>query len=283
MQVMTCRGLGLVALLGLLGGCEDKARRSEEKATVHAEEAQKMAEADVAEVRRGLPAGAKKLTEIIGAERAIDPARARSLLRKTREAVTDLQTAKSTFFVLTDLEGQAYASDLETDGFSGKGLFTGWPALAKARDAYTETIGNLDEGRGLRTGIDIQWVAGAPVPGPDGKPQALYVTGWSLRRFASHIEEQLKSNLRNAGKKDKTEKEPLIYAFVLHEGKVYGAPVAPEVNVKAIEGLGVPAKLGAGGAWHGQVEITNRDFGVAARPLPSLCASCSVAVLRSEI
>ncbi|RYE81894.1 MAG: hypothetical protein EOO75_21500, partial [Myxococcales bacterium] len=165
------RGLALVGLLGLLGGCEDKGKRSEEKAIGHADEAHKLGEADVAEVRRGLPAGAKKLTEIIGADREITPGRARSLLRKAREAVTDLQTAKSTFFVLTDLEGQAYASDLETDGFSGKGLFTGWPALTKARDGYTETIGSLEEGRGLRTGIDIQWVAGAPVPGPDGKPQ----------------------------------------------------------------------------------------------------------------
>ena len=270
----------ILVLAALVVGCEDKGKRSEDMAVSHAVEAQKLADADVSEVRRGLPAGARKLTELIGTEREITPGRARSLLRKTREAVTDLQLAKSTFFVLTDLEGQAYASDLETDGFSGKGLFGAYPGLTKAREAYTETLGFLEEARGLRSGEDLQWVAGAPVPGPDGKTQALYVTGWSLRRFALHLEEQLKSNLRNAAKK--AEKEPLLYAFVLREGKVYGAPVSPEVNVKTIEGLGLLGKLGSG-SWHGQVEITNRTFGVAAQRLPLLCDTCALAVLRSEI
>ncbi len=271
-----------VVSVGALGGCEDKAKVSEDQAAAHALEAQKLADADVNEVRRGLAAGAKKLTTLIGTDREITPARARSLLRQTREAVTDLQVAKSTFFVLADPAGQAYASDLETDGFSGKGLFEGYPALARARDGYTETLGSLEAARGLRTGEDLQWVAGAPVAGPDGKAQALYVTGWSLRRFALHIEEQLKSNLRNGPKKDGKAKEPLLYAFVLRDAKVYGAPVVPEVNVKAVEGLGLPARLGAG-SWHGQVEITNRTFGVAAQKLPLLCDTCSVAILRSEI
>ena len=69
---------------------------------------------------------------------------------------------------------------------------------------------------------------------------------------------------------------------MLRDAKVYGAPVVPEVNVKAIEGLNLPTKLGSG-SWHGQVEITNRTFGVAAQKLPSLCPTCALAVLRSEI
>lgn len=272
----------LLAPLALLAvACSDKTKESEEKAVGHAVELSKLADTDVEEIRRGLPAGARKMSEIFGADRDITPAKARSALRKTREATIDLQLAKSTFFVVTDPEGVAYASDLETDGFSGKSIAQAFSVVAKARGGtYAEALGQMDEARGLRTGDDLQWVAAAPVSGADGKPFALYVTGWSFRRFAQHLEEQLKSNLRNTAQKG--DKAPILYVFVLREGKAYGTPVTPEVNVKAVEGLGLPAKLQAG-AYRGQVEITGRGFGVAAQPVKKLCDQCAVVVLRSEV
>jgi len=268
--------------LALAAGCTDKGKISEEKAVAHAEEAAKLTDNDVEELRRGLPAGGKKIGEILGADKEITPAKARSALRKTREAVVDLQLAKSTFFTVTDLEGVAHASDLETDGFSGKNVLQAFPGLAKAKTgAYTEVLGQMDEARGLRKGDDLQWVAAAPVAGPDGKATGLYISGWSLRRFAQHLEEQLKSNLRNTAKPG--DKAPLLYVFVLHEAKAYGTPVAPDVNIKAVESLGLPAKLQASGAARGQIEIEMRGFGFAAKSAKKLCDQCAVVVLRSEV
>lgn len=266
----------------MVAGCSDKTKLSEERAVAHAAESVALVDKDIEEIRRGLPAGAKKLGEIFGADKDITPGKARAALRKAREAVIDLQLAKSTFFAVTNLEGMAHASDLETDGFSGKNILEAYKPLAKAKEgAYTETLGQMEEARGLRKGDDLQWVAAAPIPGPDGKPSGLYVTGWSLRRFAQHLEEQLKSNLRNAGPKD--EKPPLVYVFVLQDGKAYGTPIVPEVNTKAVEGLGLPAKVQAGGAYRGQVEITHRGYGVAAQSAKKLCDSCVIVVLRSEV
>jgi hypothetical protein len=268
-------------LLGVaLAGCSDKAKLSEERAVAHSGELATLVDKDVEEIRRGLPAGAKKLGELLSTEKEVTPGKARASLRKAREAVVDLQLAKSTFFTVTDVQGMAHASDLETDGFSGKNVLDAFKGLAKGREGYTETLGYMEEARGLRKGDDLQWVAAAPIPGPDGKPMGMYVTGWSFRRFAQHLEEQLKSNLRNAGPKD--EKPPLIYVFVLHEGKAYGSPVVPEVNTKAVEGLGLPSKL-QGGAFRGQVEITHRGYGVAAQNAKKLCDSCAIVILRSEV
>lgn len=273
--------LALVALVAL--GCNDKTKVSEEKADGHATEAAALVDKDIEDLRRGLPAGGKKLGDLIGADKDMTPAKARSALKKTREAVIDLQLAKSTFFTITDLQGVAYASDLETDGFSGKNVLEAFKGLEKAREGtYTEVLGSMEAARGLRTGDDLQWAASSPIPGPDGKAVGLYISGWSLRRFAQHIEEQLKSNLRNASK-DKSERPPLLYAMVLHGPKAYGTPVVPEVNVKVVEGMNLPDKLKASGAFKGQVEITNRGFGVSARSTPKLCDTCAVVVLRSEI
>jgi hypothetical protein len=261
-------------------GCTDRVKVSEERAVAHAAAVAALVDKDIEEIRRGLPAGAKKLGEIFGTEE-VTPGKARAALRKAREAVIDLQLAKSTFFAATDLQGVAHASDLETDGFSGKNILDAYKPLAKAKEGgYVETLGQMEEARGLRKGDDLQWVAAAPVPGADGKPVGLYVTGWSFRRFAQHLEEQLKTDLRNAGPKD--EKPPLVYVFVLHEGKAYGTPIAPEVNVQAVEGLGLAAKV-QGGTFRGRVEITNRGYGVAAQAVKKLCESCAVVVLRSEV
>lgn len=277
---MILNRFGCLILAVLLVSCS-KTKESEERAVKHAEATTALVNKDIDEIQHGLPVGAKKLGEILGAEKEVTPAKARSALRKAREAVVELQLAKSTFFAVTDLQGMAYASDLETDGFSGKNVTEAFPFLSKAREGqYIEGFGQMEEARGLRTGDDLQWVAGAPVPGADGKAIGMYVTGWSLRRFAQHLEEQLKSDLRNAGSKN--EKAPLLYVFVLHQGKAYGTPIVPEVSTKAIEQLGLPEKLQKG-AVHGQIEITNREYGFAAQSVKKLCDSCAIVVLRSEV
>lgn len=266
-------------------GCTDSVKVSEDGAAAHADELAKLIDADVQEIRTGLPQGGQKLgVNLFDEGPEVTPAKARRSLKKTREAVTVLQLAKATFFAVTDMEGVAWANDQETDGMSGKNLLQAFPGLEKAKsDSYVESMGFMEEAKGVRTGPDEQWVAAAPIIA-DGVQKGVYVTGWSMRRFTYHLEEQLKSNLRQAATKSGNAlKTPLVYAFVIKGDKVFGALTAPEVNVKAIEDLKILEKLPEGGTWKGRVEITNRTFGVAAKKTPSLCSDCAVAVLRSEV
>lgn len=271
---------------GGLGGCTDSVKVSEQQAAAHADELAKLVDADVNEIRRGLPAGGKKIaaTLFVGEKREATPQSAREALKKTRESVVDLQLAKSTFFAVTDLEGVAWANDQETDAMSGKNILATLPALQKAKGgAYAEVVGSLEEARGAKAGPDEQWFAAAPVVAADGATRGVYVTGWSFRRFAFHLEQQLKTNLRHAAKGESAAKAPLVYAFVVRGDRTYGAPVTPEVNVKAIEGLALSTKLKGDAPWQGRVDITGRTFGVAARRVEIMCPDCAVAVLRSEI
>jgi hypothetical protein len=273
----------LVLLLLLTSAC-DKTKVSEEKAVGHADDLGKLVDQDIEQIRKGLPAGGKKLAEVLNdGEAGVTPAKARKAMKKTREAVTDLQLAKSTFFVLTDPDGNAYASDQETDGISGINLFPRLPGLEKAKTGYTELLGDWSELKGVKTGLDQQWVAAAPVAGADGVTRGLYVTGWSFRGFAYHLEQQLKANLRQEAQKTGNSREPLVYVFVVQGTRAFGTPVVPEVNQKAIEALGVTEKLKNAETWRGQIEITDRPYGAAARQTKKLCPDCSVIVLRSEI
>lgn len=276
----------LALAAALLPACTDGTKLSEEQATKNVAVVAAQAAKDVAEIRRGLPAGGKPMNDNLFAQepgQPILPTRARAALKKTREQVTDLQLAKSTFFAVTDPAGVTLASDQESDAVVGKNLLTAFPALAKGKDAYVETTGFMEEVRGVRQGEDAMWAAAAPVKDKDGALKGVYVTGWSMRRFAHHLEEQLKTDLRQEkGKDGNPSKMPLLYVFVLMGDKPYSAPVTPEVNAKAIEELKLSSKVSAG-PWHGKVEITNRGYGVAAQPVKDLCESCSVVILRSEI
>ena len=113
----------------------------------------------------------------------------------------------------------------------------------------------------------------------------MYVSGWSLRRFAYHLEETLKHDIVEDALKagDSRTKVPLVYVFVFAGPKVYGAPVTPIVNSEFLQGLNLAAKTEAGGVFHQQLEITGRGYGLAARRAPKMGADIGVAVLRSEI
>jgi len=81
---------------------------------------------------------------------------------------------------------------------------------------------------------------------------------------------------------DSRTKLPLVYVFVFAGSKVYGAPVTPLVNCESLQGLDLVAKT-EGGAFHQQLEITGRGYGLAARRAPKMGPDVGVAVLRSEI
>ncbi len=262
-----------------LPACNSSAKESEAQATHNVERLSALTDADVTEVQKGLPDGAKRLIPLLSGETPPLPGRVRAEMKKVREAVTVLQLAKSTFFAVVGADGVVLASDLETDGMVGKSITTALPGVEKAKGGYTELLGEWDEARGVKTGPDAVWVAAAPIA-----DKGLYVTGWSLRRFAHHLEEQLKTDLRHGGNKtQKAAKMPIVYAFVVRGDKAYGAPVVPEVNTKAIEGLQLSSKVKGDAAAHGQLEITNRAFGWAAKRAPKLCDTCVIALLRSEL
>jgi hypothetical protein len=120
----------------------------------------------------------------------------------------------------------------------------------------------------------------AAVPVGDVPPRALYATGWSWSAYAYRLENALRSAAR--GKASEGQKVPLLYAYVVVGGSVYGAPVSPEVNAKAIADQAVLGKLHGGEPMTAELEITGRGFGLAAARVPELGDDVAVVVLRSE-
>jgi hypothetical protein len=169
---------------------------------------------------------------------------------------------------------------------AGKSVTASFPALLRALSGdVVETIGSMPELQGTRTGADEQWIAAAPVRDDKGAVKGLYVTGWSFRRFAYHLEETVRHDLIESAlrENDTRTKQPLLYAFVFDGSKVYGPPITPAVDVQALEALDLSAKTANDVTFHQQLEITQRTFGLAARRTPKLGPNCGIAVLRSEI
>jgi len=274
-------------LLSANVGCTDASKVSEGKAVAHVERLAKLADDDVEEVRRGLPQGAKSLGSVWEGKKdpRDDPSAARRALDRVRDEHRDLAVAKSTFFALTDDKGAVLRSDQEPDHLAGKSLVKAYPAMAKVLAGESlETRGSMAETAGARLGDDEQWVAAAPVRDVQGVVRGIYASGWSMRRFAYHLEETLKHDITaealRAG--DKHVKLPLVYVFVLAGSKVYGAPVTPLINAETLEKLDLASKTTGDAVFHQTLEITGRGFGLAARRAPKMGADIGVAVLRSE-
>lgn len=279
-------GIPICAVASVLavGSCSDPTKISEEQAVLHAERLAKLADDDVEEVRRGLPKGAKALTSVWEGKSRLDHFAVRQELDRVRGQERDLEIAKSTFFAITDDKGAVLASDQTPDQLAGRPLGEAFPALARVLHGEpVETRGSMPELAGARGGSDEQWVASAPVVDAAGTVRAMYATGWSLRRFAYHLEETLKHDLVeqavHAGTKLKL---PLVYVFVFAGGKVYGAPVTPLVNAEALEALNLQSRTENAAVFHQKIEITGRAFGVAARRCSKMGSDVGVAVLRSE-
>lgn len=274
---LSCVAVGMLA-------CEDKAETSRTFALQHAEHLVTTAAADVAEVRQGLPEGAKRL-ERIWAEHdgriEDDPNALRDALERARNAVQDLRVAKSTFFALATPSGVVLRNDQEQDAMAGKLLFEPFPELARAaRGEYVETRGVMPEAFGVRGKPDAQWVAAQNLT-VDGQVRALYVTGWAWSSYAYRLEFALRGQVRSE-LEDARDKLPLLYVFVVVDRAVYSAPVSPEVNAQAIAELEPLNKLRASDGFSTVLEITGRRFGLGAKLAPALGENVAIAVLRSE-
>jgi len=287
--MVPARALALGFAVSLLAAaCSEPSKVSERKAIAHVERLAKLSDDDVEEVRRGLPRGAKALGQIWEGkgDPHADPGSVRRALEKVRNEDHDLEIAKSTFFALADDKGMVFRSDQEPDQLAGRSLVAPYPALIKVLAGEPiEARGSMPETAGARTGGDEQWVASAPVRDTSGTVRGMYVSGWSLRRFAYHLEETLKHDIVEDAQKagDSRTQVPLVYVFVFAGPKVYGAPVTPIVNSEFLQGLNLAAKTEGGVVFHQQLEITGRGYGFAARRAPKMGADIGVAVLRSEI
>jgi hypothetical protein len=269
------------ALAVSLLGCTDKAKLSEKEAGANVDALIAIADADVGEIERGLPLGAAKLSVLWakGADPHQDLHAVRTALAKMRREVPDLTVAKSTFFAVADAQGIAIRNDLEEDAMAGTALLPLFPDLAKAEaGAYVTTTGAFP-GPPLPSGPDKDWIAAVPIKKDDGAVGGILLTGWTLRRFAYHLQEQLAHDLAQAQGNGKL---PVFYVMIFDKSGVYGAAQTPQVNQKAIADLDPVGKTAAGRA-HGTLTITDRDFGWVAARLPKLGPEIGIAVLRSEL
>jgi len=276
--------LSLLSGLALLPGCKDQAKESAAHAAQNATDMAALVDKDVGEIERGMPEGAKRLAPLVAgaADPRQDVAGVRKALQRVRRDVMDLSIAKSTFFALADASGVAIRNDLEEDVMAGQNLFTVFPALSKARDGYVTTTGVFPNAS-TKNGPDEDWIAGVPVKQDSGATGAVFVTGWTYRFFARHLQESLKDRLTDEAKKTGTEgKIPVFYVAIFDKTGVYSAPLTPVVDEKALTEQDLVGKT-ADGAAQGTLALTDRAFGWAAVRTPKLAPDTGVVVLRSEL
>jgi len=241
-----------------------------------------MAREDVREVRTGLPLGAAELVKLLPPpdQGEIEPQVARESLEKARNKVQDLRVAKSTFFALVAPTGVVIRDDQQQDRLAGKNLLGAFPGLRPSlQGGYVETRGSMPEAAEVRGKPDAQWVASVPVR-VAGATRALYATGWSWSAYAYRLENAVRSAARGAT--SEPQKVPLLYAYVIVAADVYGAPVSPDVNAKAIHEQALLGKLTGQEPLSMELDITGRGFGLAAELVPELGDKVAIAVLRSE-
>lgn len=280
------RRLPLIAFAALaLAGCDDGKKLSEKEAFEEVAHIAPIVKEDVEQVRKGLPAGVVKLAQKADADMFGNNSALQKAVADSRAAVKELDVAKSTFFAITDATGTVLRSETDPDMLAGKSVITPFPALEKALDpaaGVVEAFGEMVEMRGLRTGQDLAWVAVHPMKDDKGL-KGLFVTGWSFRKYAAYLDDKAKRHVSEISVKAEKKTVPIVYVFLFKGSKAYGSPLlSADVNAQAIEGLGILEKTSAG-PYKGNIEITGRNFGVAAQRTPELGDDAAVVVLLSEI
>lgn len=238
---------------------------------------------DVAEVRSGLPVGARVLEPLYKSDTQPrdDLERVQKLLQRARDSVQDLRVAKSTFFALVDADGTVLRSDRTPDMMAGKNLWLAAPSAKEVMQGKpVETRGSLPEASGVKGRPDGQWFSLAPIT-VDGSVRGSYVTGWSWSAYAYRLETALRNELKTQARENKT-KEPLVYVYVLVADKAFGAPVSPEVNAAAILRATANVHLTGDQVWSAVIDITGRSFALSVHSATDLGPEVAVAVLRSE-
>lgn len=282
MTSTTLRALGAMLVIAA-PACSDDGVASKEQATLALTRIQPLVVRDVKQVMDGLPRGAELLARHLADDPGADPAELQRRIKAARENEPDLRVAKGTFFSFASPEGTVLRSEADPDRLVEKNVFGPFPALKKALETGAGAVvatGEMEEMRGVRTGPDLAWVAAARVPGKDGAPAArgLFITGWSFRAYAFYLEEAARRALADEARKQEKNRTPVAYVYLARDGKVYGAPVSPEVNAEALARADVAARA-KDGVWQGIIDITDRKFGIAAQRLPELGGDTTLAVI----
>jgi hypothetical protein len=279
----TTAWLSLLVLAGSAAAtiaCRRSSSVSAAQCKVHVALLAQWVKTDLDELRNGLPLGSKFLEEYVSAGKFEDPTASREVLERARGKVQDLRVAKATVFALVDPQGVVVRSDQSPDLLAGKNLFAAFAELGQAMSGkYVEARGSIEAASRIRGGPDGQWVAATPIR-VGGSVKGVYAAGWSWSAYAYRLQNQLQSGIRAA--LSANAKEPLTYVYLVVGDKVFGAPISPVVNARAIADqrfLGTPADAGP---LVRELEITEREFGLGFVRLPALGPDVGVAVLRSE-
>lgn len=265
-------------------GCGDAAKASEKAAADRLPGVVALVKDDVAQVRKGLPEGSAKLGKLLGPEAGGDLPGLQRAIASARAGVKDLELAKSTFFTFVDPSGTALRSEADPDLLATKNIFASLPKLKKATEAgsgVVEEVGELKDVY-IKAGNDLAWAAAHPVKDDKGEVKGAFVTGWSFRSLAYHLEEMAGREVVEEAKKAGKKGIPVLYVYVLRGKKAYGSAKAPDVTTQTIEGLDLLGKA-QNGNYTTNVEITGRVFGVAAAKVPEYADDIGVAVVASEI
>jgi hypothetical protein len=279
--VRRCATMATLSFFAITG-CKSDGKESSARASQAVTELAKAAAEDVRELRSGMPLGAAEIEKLLPEKGLVDldPMVARETLNKARNRVQDLRVAKSTFFALVAPSGTVVRSDGEQDRLVGKDLFGAFPELKRAlAGGYTEARGSLPEAAEVRGRADAQRVVAAPI-GTGTAVRGLYVSGWSWSAYAYRLENAARSSIRAAS--EKGSKVPLVYVYVVVGPDVFGAPISPDVNAKAVKDLGLATKVQPGTPFTAELELTGRVFGLAAVRAPELGEGAVIVLLRSE-
>lgn len=267
-----------------LSACKEDAKVMAQKAAASQADAAKLNDDNMAKVSSGLTQGATKLAVLYsnGADPHQDPQAVRAALFQNRREVTELNVAKTTFSALLDDKGLAIRNDLEQDSMAGQDLFKVFPNLSAAKNGPAIATGAFDLPPPPAP-ADRDWVAAVPVKKPDGSVAGIYMTGWTYRQYAFQLQDTLRQRMSDdLEKSHSTAKLPVFYVMIFDPTGVYGTPLTPAVNEKALKDLDLPAKTAAGPA-QGTITVDDRDFGYAAARAPSLGTNMGIAVMRSEL
>ncbi len=270
--------------LGLVG-CDDGKKLSEREAAEEVERIAPVVKEDVEQIRKGVPAGAAKLSEKTDPDTLCNDAALQKAIAQSRAQVKELDTAKSSFFAMADITGKVLRSEDNLDLLAHHNVIAAFPGLKKALDPASGTVeafGEMAEMRSFKTGQDLAWVLVHPLKDEKGL-KGLFVTGWSFRKYANYLDDQARRHMVAASAKAEKKTVPIAYVFILKGTKAYGSMLlSADVNAQAIEGLGILEKT-ATAPYKGNIEITGRTFGVAAQRTPELGDDAAVVVLLSEI
>jgi hypothetical protein len=268
-----------------VSACDDNRKASEQAAVDTLTQLAPVLKEDVGEVRRGLPQGASLLGPMLDPDTVGSPVGLQKAIAGARAHVKDLEVAKSTFFSYADATGTVLRSEADPDVLAGKSIVAAFPPLKKVLDpggAPTDAWAEVKDLRGARNGPDLIWAIAAPVKNEKGDTKGMFVTGWSLRSLAYHLETSARMAAVEAAEKAGKKNPPLVYVFVVKGKTAYGTPLAPDVNAHALEALDVLGKT-AGGPYRSNLDITGRGFGVAGARAPELGDDVVLAILASEI